>query len=255
MLKETCADDEVAVNELDVEIALLSRMQHPNVIRVIGGGSSPRKFIVLENLEGGSLHSVMAANPQKPGLAAKLFRKPTWVFDEFLILARDLALALDYLHYHIQSGVCILHRDLKPENIGLTKSGKLKLFDFGLSSCVKAFVKATDTYEMTGYTGSLRYMAPEVVEEKPYNEKVDVYSYAIVLWQMAKDKVPFKGLNKDQFTQQVVGENFRPKMDKKWPQAFSAMLQQCWDRDPLKRPTLAHCASELNKMIEAKKRK
>ena len=255
MLKESCADDEIAVNELDVEIALLSRMQHPNIIRVIGGGNLPRKFIVLENLEGGSLHSVMAANPQKPGLAAKLFRKPTWQFEEFLVLARDLALALDYLHYHCQPGVCILHRDLKPENIGLTKAGKLKLFDFGLSCCVKAFATASDTYEMTGYTGSLRYMAPEVVLEQPYNEKVDVYSYAIVLWQMAKDKVPFKGLNKEEFTTQVVGQDFRPKMDKKWPQAFITMLQNCWDRDPLKRPTLAHCASELNKMIDAKKRK
>eukprot|EP01034_Spumella_vulgaris_P036502 gene36502-45015_t len=80
MIKDACQDDEVAINELDMEIGLLSRMEHPNIIRVIGGGSTPRKFIVMEHLGGGSLHSVLAANPQKPGLASKLFRKPTWAF-------------------------------------------------------------------------------------------------------------------------------------------------------------------------------
>eukprot|EP01034_Spumella_vulgaris_P042710 gene42710-52984_t len=80
MIKPACEDDEVAINELDMEIGLLSRMEHPNIIKVIGGGSTPRKFIVVEHLGGGSLHSVLAANPQKPGLASKLFRKPTWAF-------------------------------------------------------------------------------------------------------------------------------------------------------------------------------
>ena len=49
---------------------------------------------------------------------------------------------------------------------------------------------------MTGNTGSLRYMAPEVALKKPYNEKADVYSFAIMLWQMARDKVPFKGMTR-----------------------------------------------------------
>ena len=49
---------------------------------------------------------------------------------------------------------------------------------------------------MTGNTGSLRYMAPEVALRKSYNEKVDVYSYGIMVWQMARDRVPFKGLSK-----------------------------------------------------------
>lgn len=140
---------------------------------------------------------------------------------------------------------------MKPENIGLTKDGKLKLFDFGLAACVHARTSATQAYEMTGYTGSLRYMAPEVVLELPYTEKVDIYSYAIVLWQCGRDKVPFKGLNKDQFTEQVVHQNLRPKMDKRWPAQFCVLLSQCWDRDPLKRPTFATILVELDKLIAA----
>ncbi|CAE7533552.1 HT1 [Symbiodinium microadriaticum] len=58
---------------------------------------------------------------------------------------------------------------------------------------------STECYSMTGNTGSLRYMAPEVALRKPYNEKADVYSFAILLWQMGRDKVPFKGLSRSEF--------------------------------------------------------
>jgi len=71
--------------------------------------------------------------------------------------------------------------------------GKLKLFDFGLCTCVKRRQSSNESYEMTGNTGSLRYMAPEVALKAPYSEKADVYSFGIMIWQMARDRVPFKG--------------------------------------------------------------
>jgi serine/threonine protein kinase len=83
---------------------------------------------------------------------------------------------------------------LKPDNVGFTSDGELKLFDFGLVTCVRSRVNSNAAYEMTGYTGSLRYMAPEVALRLPYTEKVDVYSFAIMVWQMARDRVPFKGI-------------------------------------------------------------
>ena len=82
---------------------------------------------------------------------------------------------------------------MKPDNVGFTAEGDLKLFDFGLVTCVRSRQDSKTCYEMTGYTGSLRYMAPEVALRLPYNEKVDVYSYGIMVWQMARDRVPFKG--------------------------------------------------------------
>lgn len=143
----------------------------------------------------------------------------------------------------------ILFTDLKPDNVGFTKDGYLKLFDFGLVTCVKARTKAEETYDMTGYTGSLRYMAPEVVIRQAYSEKADVYSFGIMLWQMARDKVPFKGLSKDEFIKEVVHQQERPKIDKSWPIGFSNLMRQCWDHDQHKRPTFTTVVSDLNKLI------
>lgn len=126
---------------------------------------------------------------------------------------------------------------------------------------------------MTGYTGSLRYMAPEVAQRLPYNEKVDVYSYGIMVWQMARDKIPFKGVvhihihisyihsskmsyhnggsgfNKDEFIRAVVKGGLRPKLDHNWPKEFSDLLTSCWDNDPLKRPSFAKIVEGLKKII------
>ena len=88
----------------------------------------------------------------------------------------------------------VIHRDLKPENIGVDSAGRLKLFDFGLGRCVKKRSKDTESYKMTGETGTLRYMAPEVVLSKPYTEKVDTYSFGIVVWTMATNTVAFAAL-------------------------------------------------------------
>ena len=79
----------------------------------------------------------------------------------------------------------IVFRDLKPDNVGMTASGEVKLFDLALAVCVHKRQSLSEAYEMTGCTGSIRYMAPEVSLDMPYSEKVDVYSYALVLWACA----------------------------------------------------------------------
>jgi serine/threonine protein kinase len=139
--------------------------------------------------------------------------------------------------------------DLKPDNIGFTAEGHFKLFDFGLVTCVKSRQSANDSYAMTGFTGSLRYMAPEVALCKPYTEKVDVYSFGILLWQMARDRIPFKGMNKEEFMKAVVNDNERPKLDSSWPVGFSSLLTSCWNKDPLKRPTFEAILKELDLLL------
>ena len=127
-----------------------------------------------------------------------------------------------HLHNCVHEDACIIHRDIKPDNIGFASDGCLKLLDFGLCTLVKKGKSKDDAYKMTGNTGSLRYMAPEVVLRKAYNSSVDVYSFGILLWQMARDQVPFKGLTKEQFVKEVVLGGLRPKIDKSWPPGFSS---------------------------------
>lgn len=239
----------VAMHEFDLEHGMLCRISHPHIIKVLGAGRVPRRFIVLEYLGGGSLHNILAENQSKPGLAQRLFHKATFSYLDLLAKARDMADALQYLHEHCHTGATIIHRDLKPDNVGFTSDGRVKLFDFGLSTCVRARARDSDAYEMTGYTGSLRYMAPEVALRQPYTEKVDVYSFSIMVWQMARDRVPFKGFNKDIFMKQVVRYNDRPKLDSSWPAGFSDLLVECWSRDPAKRPTFTVVKARLDKLI------
>jgi serine/threonine protein kinase len=137
---------------------------------------------------------------------------------------------------------------LKPDNVGFTADGTLKLFDFGLVTCVRARESPSDAYHMTGNTGSLRYMAPEVALREPYSEKVDVYSFGIMLWQMAKDSIPFTGLNKTEFMQEVVRGDVRPKPDRAWPAEFSDLLTSCWHRNPERRPSFAVVLAELHSL-------
>lgn len=249
MIKASVQNDAVSVHEFDVEHGLLCRVSHPNIIRILGAGLFPRRFIVLEYLGGGTLNTMLSQNQAKPGLASRLFRKPTFTYANLLLKARDLADAFDYIHRNFHPGACILHRDLKPDNVGFTTDGVLKLFDFGLATCVRSRTSETQKYDMTGFTGSLRYMAPESALRKAYTEKVDVYSFGILIWQMARDKVPFKGLTKEEFLRQISAGGERPKLDSSWPAAFSSLLTRCWHSDPLQRPSFSAIVDEIDRLI------
>ena len=137
---------------------------------------------------------------------------------------------------------------MKPQNIGFTADKKLKLFDFGLAVCVKKRRTAEDVYEMTGNTGTLAYMAPEVALRKPYNEKVDVYSFAILLWQMLSGENPYPNMTKEAYMQQVVlgGERLSvvPIMSRA-PVGVVRLMERCWHADHTKRPDFTTILRDL----------
>lgn len=249
MIKEEVAFEPVAVHEFDVEQGILARVNHPHIIKLLGSGKIPRRFIVLEYLEGGSLDTILSQNQAKPGFAQKLFRRPTFTYENLLMRAKQMADALDFLHSRCHPGASIIHRDLKPDNVGFDANGNLKIYDFGLCTCVKSRSSNSETYELTGNTGSLRYMAPEVAQKKPYSEKVDVYSFGIMLWQMARDRVPFKGMNRDEFHKRVVMGTDRPKLDKAWPKGFSDLLTKCWHKDHELRPSFKEIVQRLDSLM------
>ncbi|CAN0322663.1 unnamed protein product, partial [Discosporangium mesarthrocarpum] len=130
------------------------------------------------------------------GTLANLLRsdKAHLSLNEVLDLALALSNALEYLHDTAVPGRIVCHRDLKPDNIAFTSKGELKLIDFGLGKIIKRkFRVRCEKYKMTGGTGSLRYMAPEIANHKVYNEKGDVYSFSLILWEMLAGTKPFLG--------------------------------------------------------------
>ena len=90
----------------------------------------------------------------------------------------------------------------------------------------------------------------QVARKKPYNHKVDVHSFGIIVWEMVTGKVPFKGVNRDEFMSQVVEKNFRPNLSKTVPhQALANLLQDCWNPNPLLRPNFEQILANLTSMI------
>jgi len=114
MIKAKVDNKELALHEFELEHGMLSRLSHQNIIRLLGAGTSPRKFMVLEYLEGGSLNEVLQKNKTKHGMSALLFHKPTFPYLKLLQLAKALAEALDYLHMKAHPGACMIHRGVPP---------------------------------------------------------------------------------------------------------------------------------------------
>jgi serine/threonine protein kinase len=96
-------------------------------------------------------------------------------------------------------------------------------------------------------TGSLRYMAPEVGLGTPYNEKCDVYSYSIVLWEMLSlsGKAHRHITDESLFCEKVFVENVRPSLNRKWSICLQDLLQAGWDKDPVRRPAMIHIRKTL----------
>lgn len=132
---------------------------------------------------------------------------------------------------------------------------QLKIFDFGLATCVKRRQCTEESYDMSGVAGSQAYMAPEVATWEPYNETVDIYSFAIILWQLVTGEVPYEGMKKEDYLQKVVHEGERLSISADIPEEVSLLIQQCWDVDHRNRPSAIDVFSTIDTIIKAMDRK
>ncbi|CAO2819009.1 unnamed protein product [Amaranthus hypochondriacus] len=197
----------------------------------IGACKEPVMVIVTELLLGGTLRKYL------------LNMRPKCLDKRIAIrFALDIARAMECLHAH-----GIIHRDLKPENLLLTADHKtIKLADFGLAR------EESLTEMMTAETGTYRWMAPELYstvtlrqgEKKHYNHKVDAYSFAIVLWELLHNKLPFEGMSNLQAAYAAAFKNVRPSAEDV-PEDLAVILTSCWNEDPSARPNFTQIIQML----------
>ncbi|CAB1099599.1 unnamed protein product [Ectocarpus sp. CCAP 1310/34] len=227
---------------LNSELSLLQNLTHPNLTMVLGAGQTPkgRTFVVMEYLDRGTLRARMDA--ARGGLG----------FWPGVRHAVELASVMAYLHDDAMPGMCILHRDLKPDNLGF-RGNVMKLVDLGLAKVIKHSEAGVDEfYRMSGEVGSLRYMAPEVASQYPYNEKADVHSFGVVMWELVTGWLPYAGLSPEMFMFQAVQHGQRPLMQFGWDPDFKRLLASCWAEDPRDRPGFAYIHETLEALLVEK---
>lgn len=250
MNPNNCESIKTSIKESKAEISLHSQLDHPNIVKYIGSGITLKRhpFIVLEHLSGGNLSEIIERYSSLDRKRRFVHRKVI-TMTKALMYARDIADALAYCHGMAIKGSIIMHRDLKPDNICFTSQGKAKLIDFGLAHVIDNATPYCDQVHKMTRAGSLRYMAPEVVEKKPYNHKADVYSFGIILWALLTCKKPYGDLDSDCFIDKIVKGNVRPPLNKKWPQKLSKLMIHCWSPVIEERPNFDEIVRLLDSLI------
>jgi len=202
LLKTEKQANALALSDLQREVLLLARMAHENVITVLAHGtcksartpSGWMPFICLEELAS-TLDADLPPPPERvtPWKYRALLAK--WPMQRALDVGVQVARALLYCHEDWMPGYRVLHRDIKPSNIGFTHSGRVVLFDFGLCRLWARDPPGEDDEDslrtLTGMTGSLRYMAPEVALSARYNHKAEVFSFISLLFELLAHQKPF----------------------------------------------------------------
>ncbi|MGD2050284.1 MAG: protein kinase, partial [Chloroflexota bacterium] len=179
VLHSHLAEDPDFVGRFEREAAAVARLRHPNIVQVFDyDKQDDLYFIVMEFVEGPTLKAEISERAKRqddPG--PHLFD-----LDEVVRLFSALADAIDYAH---SSGM--IHRDLKPGNIMFTTEGRVMLTDFGLAKLVYASKQSA-----TGaLSGTPAYMAPEQVEGGRVDERSDIYSLGVMLFELFAGRTPF----------------------------------------------------------------
>eukprot|EP01128_Nolandella_sp_AFSM9_P003185 TRINITY_DN1371_c0_g1_i2.p1 TRINITY_DN1371_c0_g1~~TRINITY_DN1371_c0_g1_i2.p1 ORF type:complete len:1233 (-),score=220.28 TRINITY_DN1371_c0_g1_i2:114-3776(-) len=219
------------VDEVEVlfkESNTMMSLRHPHIISYLGTSADKETiYIVTAYAHLGPLKKILRNT--------RYTLEPGHCFDFVIQIARGM----DYLHAQ-----GLIHRDLKSDNVLVDSQWTLKVADFGLSK----FIKDENEHTLTA-VGTPFWAAPEILRSDKYSLKADVYSFAMVIWEIVAREKPYSGEKSNQFEliYQIVMRAKRPSLPDE-PKALVALCKSCWQSDPEARPAFPEICTELDLM-------
>jgi alpha-tubulin suppressor-like RCC1 family protein len=227
-LKEELANSVDNIKSFVEECNMLKNLRHPNILLFMGACTKgPYYFVVTEFCENGNLFELLHQH-----------RSYQLSWEDRRRIAIEIAQGMNYLHTFNPP---ILHRDLKSMNVLLDSYLQVKIADFGSTKFLEV--------HMTKQKGTFQWMAPEVIKYSSYTEKADIFSYGVIMNELAARSPPYLGVDKHKVAEYVSSKpNYRPSIPKGTPAAFAELMQKCWDSNPEKRPSFSDIIDSLTKM-------
>uniref|UniRef100_A0A8C7IBT1 mitogen-activated protein kinase kinase kinase n=1 Tax=Oncorhynchus kisutch TaxID=8019 RepID=A0A8C7IBT1_ONCKI len=218
---------EVAVKKVrdikETDIRHLRKLKHPNIITFKGiCTQAPCYCILMEYCAQGQLYEVLRAGRKVT---------PSLLID----WAMGIAGGMNYLHLRK-----IIHRDLKSPNMLITYDDAVKISDFGTSK------EMSDKSTKMSFAGTVAWMAPEVIRNEPISEKVDIWSFGVVLWEMLTGEVPYKDVDSSAIIWGVGNNSLNLPVPESCPDGFKILLRQCWSCKPRNRPSFRQILLHLD---------
>lgn len=234
------AENEEFKKMINREIGVLTLIDHPTIIKLIGYSlidfqRENNVTIIMELAKNGSLEDVLKK-------IRSLLGPHEYTNTSRQIILAGVARGMKYLHDRN-----IIHRDLKPGNILLDEDFHPLITDFGLSK----FFKVDQSSIQTQACGTLIYKAPEVIQGINYNTKADVYSFAILMFEVVTDSLPYPELFSGQmsefdFNNKIVKKNYRPTFKTFVKEPIKELIEKCWSSNPKERPNFGEIFDKLS---------
>uniref|UniRef100_A0A3Q3AGN4 mitogen-activated protein kinase kinase kinase n=1 Tax=Kryptolebias marmoratus TaxID=37003 RepID=A0A3Q3AGN4_KRYMA len=219
--------EEVAIKKVreqkETDIKHLRKLKHPNIISFKGVCTqAPCYCIIMEYCAQGQLYEVLRAGRK---VTPKLL--VDW--------ASGIASGMNYLHLHK-----IIHRDLKSPNVLVTHNDTVKISDFGTSK------ELSDKSTKMSFAGTVAWMAPEVIRNEPVSEKVDIWSFGVVLWELLTGEIPYKDVDSSAIIWGVGSNSLHLPVPSTCPDGFKILMKQTWQGKPRNRPSFRQILLHLD---------